>query len=305
MRYLTTFLVLALVTTALGQNSSAPIQESKRAALTRAAEFHAFTKIDGTKIQARPVDFSASSSTVKLEAEDGRKYEIKLSDLSKGDQLYIQGWFTGYSKIRVRISEKTDSDKLFKGNLDDWDSMFPNMKYKDHWSTETKGTTYDAVSYELNVENISTQKLTDIIVEYCIYHQTAIKEEFMVLEYTASYSREPIWAGYPAKNGKKPDQVVSNTIWGTVFFQEIPSEEKSIANTDSVKIVKKSQEKTEYRPAPSHKTGDRGTRNTRTIEGELLGIRCRVYVPTEAGNYAMIEASSPNSLRLNTDWIAP
>lgn len=305
MRYLTTLFTLVLVATAIGQIASVPIPESTKIAMTHAAESHTFTKIDGTKIQARPVDFSASINMAKLEAKDGLKYGIKLSDLSEGDRLYIQDWLTGYSKIRVRISEKVDADKLFKGSLDVWDSMFPNMKYKDHWNTEKNGTTYDEVSYELYVENTSTQKLTDIIVEYCIYHQTSIKEEFMVLEYTDSYSSAPIWAGYPSKNEKKPDIVVSNTVRGTIVFQEIPSEEKSTATTDSVKIVKKSQEKTEYRPAPPHKTGDRGTRNTRIISGELLGIRCRVYVPTQAGNYAMIETSSPPSLRLNTEWLSP
>ena len=52
----------------------------------------------------------------------------------------------------------------------------------------------------------------------------------------------------------------------------------------------------------ARKTGDKGTRNTRKIEGDLLGICYRVYVPTPQGNMAMMEFSEPKSLISRTEW---
>jgi hypothetical protein len=304
MKYLTAFLVSALAATALGQNSSVPAPESKRAAMARAAESHTFTKIDGKKISGRPTGFTPSTGNLKLKIADDSECTVELPTLSDDDRAYIKDWYAAYSliadgKIRFTFHEKTNPDREFKGNLDDWDSMFPNMKYKDHWSTS--GTTYDEILYEFRLENRGEQKLDDIVIEYCIYHQTTIQEEsrksfygagktVRVTTETGTYDRydPPAWySSRDDKYEKLPKQTVTNTVQGIVCLGTVPPGEKVAVLSDPVKIVKKSQERTTYPNPPQINT--RGTLNRRTIEGELTEIRCRVYVPTEAGNYAMLE----------------
>jgi len=185
------------------------------------------------------------------------------------------------------------------------------MKYKDRWYATKNEEKYDEVSYELRLENTGEKKLEDLPVEYCIYHQTTVKEEYMITVYDdgqhffGSASHSPVWVGDPRETDKYPEQVVSNTIRGTVCFQDVPKGKKSTALTDPLKLVEKAQEMAKYPSDLPHEVGDRGTRNTRILRGKLLGIRCRVYVPTEAGNYAMVEFSTPGSLTSKTEWVAP
>ena len=142
-----------------------------------------------------------------------------------------------------------------------------------------------------------------IPVEYCIYHQTTIEEEYMALKYRApSGNYDGYWVGYPNEEGRYPEQIVSNTILGIVVFQDITAHKKASALTDPLKLVKKSEETTEYRPEPPHEANDQGTRNTRIIRGKLQGIRCRAYLPTQDGNYAMVEFSTPRNLIRKTEW---
>jgi len=195
--------------------------------------------------------------------------------------------------------------------------MFPNMKYTDHWSTYRPGTTYNEISHEINIENRGGQPLNHIAVEYCIYHQTTIQERVKNSFYGAGKTVRiqtetgwrdrydpPAWySSRDSKYTKRPERTVSNTIKGSFYIQDIPSGEKVQILTDPFKLVKKAEEGTTYPNPPQE--NKKGTLNKRTIKGNLLGIRCRVYVPTQAGNYAMVEFSSPSSLINRTEWVSP
>ena len=179
--------------------------------------------------------------------------------------------------------------------------MFPNMGYKDRWSSHFPGTAYDEVAYDFCVENKSGQSLDDITIQYCIYHQTVIKEEFSETELRDVGTQ---WAGWYLKGPVKKfkPQTVSNCIQGTFKINSIADRDTEEEQTKALKLVAKADESKSESNSGEHVNGTRGTRNTRTIEGKLLGIRYRVYLPTPNGNWAMMEFAEPKSLLTQTTW---
>ncbi len=281
-------------------------------------EYRAFTTRNGLKMRARPRGFAESTGSLELELVDGTRRAVELQALSQEDQDFIQDWLTGYSllsnnQIRFTIRKKTDPGKKITGNLTSLNSMFPNMKYKDHWYAAKGGKEYDEITYELRLENKREKTLFGLVVEYCIYHQTTIQEESKNAFYTDSggrdengqyYHYEPSWhSSGNDKYKKHPEETVVNTVKGIIVFSNIAVKESEKEHTDPVRIMERSLERTTYPHKPENKT--RGTLNRRTVEGKLLGIRYRVYVPTQDGNYAMVEFSNPSSLKSKTEWVAP
>lgn len=308
MKQIIALLMLFIAAKAICEEPS--ITEQQRSAMRRAAAFHTFTTVDGEELSGRPIGLTKETNSVNLETADGSERTIALPTLSEEDLVFINDWLTGYSlfadnKICFTVRKKTDMDKEFKGDRSSWHEMFPNMKYKDHWSAEKDEESYDEITYELRLENKCTQTLSNILVEYRIYHQTTIEEEYMTARYTTDYGLySGAWVGYPNTGDKYPEQIVSNIVQGAFSPQEVPKQKKITMLTNPLKLVEKAKERANYY-TPSPKAGDQGTRNFRIIRGKLLGICCRVYAPTQAGNYAMAEFSTPNSLIRKTEWVAP
>jgi len=309
MKHIIASLILAVAVTAVasGQTPRPLISAKDKAAMSRASEYRTFIVSDGTKFKARLTGFSASAETVKLKMADGSKRMAKLPTFSAEDQAAIQDWHVAYSllkrkKLCVTTKERETEDLLYHGRLDKWTSMFPNMGYEDQWHSCHPGTTYDEISYGINVENKSGESVSNIRVEYCIYHQTTINEIFKETVFREGGEMSGWW---PRSAGERlPEKTVLNTIRGTFHFRNISNREELAETTDSMKLVDHASEiKSEHTNCPE--PGDRGTRNIREIEGELLGIRYRVYLPTPAGHMAMMEFSDPKNLINQTEWVAP
>lgn len=179
--------------------------------------------------------------------------------------------------------------------------MFPNMGYKNQWHSCYPGTTYDEISYIITAENISGQTLNDIMVEYSIYHQTTINEQSEKGELRKIDNGR--MALFPMGSVKRyPEQTVSNIIQGTLCFKLLQNNERQNQSTDSLRLIEQARELMPIPGSNSDKSGDYKTNNTRRVEGKILGIRYRVYAPTPAGNYAMMEFSDPESLIERTEW---
>lgn len=289
------------------QSPHTSLSPDKKRELKKAAACHTFTTTTGTKITARLLDFIASTGRVKMETNSGTKRIVRIETLSENDHAYIQDWYSAYSllktgKLKIKIDEETNDEQLYHGLLEQWDPMFPNMGYKTPWYTTYPGTTYDDVSYNLTVENKTGQPLDNSIIEYCIYHQTVIDEESEETRFNKAAGGMSGW--YPAGHvDNYPEQTVSHIMHGSFGLKTLPNREEKTKTTKSLKLVPRATEikSTPLSPAP-HETGNKGTRNTREIEGELLGIRCRIYIPTPQGNMAMMEFSDPKNLLRKTEW---
>jgi hypothetical protein len=304
MIYLAALFVVAITTTVAGEKLL--ITEQQRTAMKQAAAFRTFI-INGETLSGRLAGFATTPGQIKLQRTDGSKSEFPFSAFSEKDQAFIQDWQTGYSRLadnelRIAVKKKIDDSKEFSGDRVSWVPMFPNMKYNDHWCAEKGATDYDEITYEFRLENMGTQTLSGVCIDYCVYHQTTIEEKYMVTRYTTEYGlTSGGWVGNPNEGSNYPEQTVSNIVKGTLFFQDIAAHNKAAEMTAPLNLVEKSREMATYQPA-SPKVGDSGTRNTRTIKGELLGIRYRVYVPTQGGSYALLEVSNPNNLTARTIW---
>jgi hypothetical protein len=268
--------------------------------------YHTFTITNGMQITAQPLDFSSSNGSVKLQREDGKIQLIKIQSLLEKDQEYVKDWYLAYSllsknKLHIAIEKVEDDDQMYHGTLDEWDSMFPNMGYKDGWYSCFPGVIYDEISYELIVENKSGQTLDDITIQYCIYHQTKIEEEVSETELRDVGSDMAGWH-LSGSVKKLAPRTVTNYIKGAFKIESIEDLSKENKLTSFVKLVEKSTEIKSKSISEKHINGARGTRNTRTIEGKLLGIRYRVYLSTPNGNWVMREFAEPKSLLNETIW---
>ena len=95
---------------------------------------------------------------------------------------------------------------------------------------------------------------------------------------------------------KFDSRTASNYIQDTFKIEFLEDRDEEIKQTQALKLVAKATESKSKSILGKRVNGARGTRNTRTIEGELLGIRYRVYLPTPNGNWAMMEFAEPKRL---------
>jgi len=268
-----------------------------------AIEYRAFEHAEET-IQARLIDFSGVTGNVKMELPTGSRRTVKLSSLSKEDQAYVRDWYAAYSllnkrKLRISIKEKAFEDQIYHGALDVWHPMFPNMGYADGWRSTYPGTTYDDVTYEMAIENRAEKALEDVKIEYCVYHQTEIDEHILETEY-----REESNGWHPVGATEYlPKQVVINTVIGKISIPELFVKARVVKLTKPFRLMD-DQREIKTPPRPNRKDRDHSTRNVRMIDGELLGIRYRVYLPLASGGYMMKEFAEPKSLLKKTDWPA-
>ncbi len=268
-----------------------------------ATEYRTF-KNEKETMQARLLDFSESTQKMKMELFSGSRRTVKLPTLSEEDQAYVLDWYSAYSllsrgKLRVSLEEKEFEDKIYHGALDVWHPMFPNMGYKDGWHSTYPGTTYDDIVYAITIENRAERPLSDIRVEYCVYHQAKIDEHILETEY-----REESNGWHPVGATEYlPKQVVTNTVIGKISIPELPIKARILELTRPFKLMD-DQREIKTPPRPNRKDRDHSTRNVRIIDGKLLGIRYRVFIPLKSGGYAMKEFAKPKSLLKETIWPA-
>lgn len=276
------------------------LTEPQRTAMKQAAEFKMFTTSEGEKLFGLPADFETDTKSVELYLKDGSERTVVLATLSEQDQTFIEDWLTGYSLItdntvRITTRKKTNPDQLYSGKEEKWDTLFPDVEYRADLKIGGLKDTYDDIHYEFHIENRTEKPIADIIVEYCIYHQTIIQEEFKKCIFQGPY-----WhSSRDDKYEDLPEKTIEKYVTETLLFRNIAAGEKISLSTDSVKVTEDIE--LSYYPIRP-KIGAEGTRNKRTIKGKLLGIRYRVYLPTQAGNYSMLEDSSPSSLIRKTEW---
>ena len=188
---------------------------------------------------------------------------------------------------------------MYHGKLDHWNTVFPSMGYDEGWYSHWPGTEYEEISYEFTISNRSDSDVKDLYLEYCIYNQTTINEVFQNTYYSKASN------GWHTEGDKDvfDEKEVINMVHGAFTFDELGSQMSSTKTTQATYLI---DETTEGKSSPVSEgplqDGDKGIRNTREIEGEHLGIRYRVYLPTPKGNIVMVEYSDPKKLIKNTEW---
>jgi len=196
---------------------------------------------------------------------------------------------------KLSLSDKREQD------LDNWSSMFPNIGYTNDWLSYTVRN-YREINYEIAVENTGESVLNGVRIEYCIYHQATISERIDKGRLDA-HTRDGS-GGWVSTGGSAslPTRKALDTITGKILFKELQQNDEVTAQTDSLKLAEDRKESFEIR---INKSSGLRERHERTIDGKLLGIRCRVYVPTPSGSYTTFEFVEPEDLLTELGRIAP
>jgi hypothetical protein len=182
-------------------------------------------------------------------------------------------------------------------------SMFPNIGYTDDWHSYNVRN-YREINYEITVENTGESVLNGIRIEYCIYHQATIRERIAKGRHDA-YNKDSsgvVSGGWVSTDGSEslPTRKALDAITGEILFKELQSNDEITEQTVSLKQAEDRKESYEVRLNARLRE-----RHERTIDGELLGIRCRVYVPTPSGSYTMFQFADPESLLTEMRWVTP
>jgi hypothetical protein len=288
--------------------------------LTEAAEYRKFVDADGKSMKARLLGFSESTETVEVELIEKNREPTKqmsLAAFSKTDQAYIRDWYQAHSllnsgKLRVSLKKESTSKELVPREFNSWFSMFPNIGYTNNWRSPGVFD-YKELEYEITVENRSQTQLSNIRIEYCIYHQATIKEQIRKGRFD-SYEPSPSpgqgasggWA-YFGGSTKLPSRQALDAIAGELLFDDLPRGEKITQNTDKLNLAEDRKETYEsvYRKYIPGVGPALFNCHQREIDSTLLGIRYRIYLPTPNGDSMMFEFADPENLLEDTSWVSP
>lgn len=266
-----------------------------------------FIKTDGMEVRGTPVYFDPVAGQVELRLDDSSRQNVALSELSASDQTYIQNWYTastllGKNKLQVTLIKNKHKDVEYD------EEMLPKLNQGKSWSTFRNTRTCDAVDYDICLENRSGHPTKDIRIEYCIYHRAEVEEKVLTgrmdpYSYDApSYSPGSGFSGGGVSGGwvtlsskDIPDRIALDTVSGQFTIEALQAKDKITKQTERMLL-----------PPENGKQSDKGksnTRNERTINCDLLGIRYRIYLPLASGKGFMVrEFADPESLIEETEW---
>jgi len=262
-----------------------------------------FTKNDGSKISGYIKSFSPNDDIVKIEGDDKTQVELQPSDFSKPDQEYIQNWYMasilhGRNKLRVTLTKNRRKDVEYD------EEMLPKLNQGKSWWTFRDTRTCDAVDYDICLDNRSGYVLNDIRIAYRIYHQAEVEEEILKGRMDAykegDFGEGPSGGWVTLSRRDLSDRIALDTISGQFAVGELSPKDQITKQTDRMLLP----ENINQRYDPKLGRIGPGTRNVRTIDCDLLGIRYRVYLPLASGGYMMKEFAEPERLLKETKWPA-
>jgi len=278
MKQIAALLVLLLTATTFCEEPA--ITEQQRVAMKKATEYHTFTTADGKELIGRTVAFTDSTSSVKLKMTDGSNKTFPLSTLSEKDKAFIQDWRSTHFLL---------SRKKLRITLD-------KRKAKTKQRSSYRSRTQDEKEYEFTLQNRSENSLSDVHIEYCIYVHTEVEKQ------TTKGRQDPpdpgIYTGHSlgwVSLGMKedhPTKIYTNEVQGTFHITQLSRRDSVVKKTQPL-VLPNDQDVFTF--SDFLRTGT-------TTDTKLLGIRYRVYLPTPAGNYAMMEFAEPKSLLKETEW---
>lgn len=133
-------------------------------------QYREFTSADGKTIRGAVKAYDARTKTVTIEREDKRTSTAPISALSESDQAYILEWdaakgFLSDSLLRVSCDKKRISQRKEK----EW----RDVSFVGGGSEKTllKETTFEEIAYEMQFRNMGKAALSDIRMEYTIYYE--------------------------------------------------------------------------------------------------------------------------------------
>jgi len=226
--------------------------------------YRAFTTAEGKTFQGRVLSFDARKGTVQIEAENGKKARVPLSDLSEKDQEYVWEWDTAQNFTDERLFKITCTERL----VDESDEeVRRDIEFEIRGTEKNRllNTIHrEKIAYEFEFKNTSPKTLSGIRLEYRIYYEQ---------------SKSTL-------DGRKPEPE-----------QKVYKGQKelaSIASGDSIKLMSETVEVYDDKINPMDILVGGDPRQGG--KGEVQGIRARLFMKLSNGEEIVREVSQPLSL---------
>ncbi len=220
----------------------------------------AFALLDGRTIEAEIVDYDVRQGTVTLKRVGGKRVPVKADIFVETDQRYFKEW---------DAAKTFTSDGLFRISCDE--EVLEKRKeevYKDLRDTEgnveehlMKEIKYEDVAYKLNFRNGNKTPLDNMRMEYRIYYEQ---------------SRE---------SRDKPD-AARFVLAGKTDLPALRGGGTASVTTDAATIYNDNINSIDWSDGSARVGG----------EGEVNGIRARLYIKMESGAEMSREITYPKNL---------
>lgn len=225
-----------------------------------ATDYRDFTSTDGRAIRAAVKAYNRQTEMVTIERDDKRTVKVPITVFCGEDQDYIVEWESSrffYDDSALKIN--CDKKRVDQRKEKEWQDV--RYVSGDMQKVLVNETVYESVLYDIEFYSSSEADLTDLRLDYILYYeQSAISWE-------------------------KPE-VVQKTKRGEISIPLIKSRTKSKVETESVEIH---SDNVTQRAWVSGRVRTGG-------EGDVHGLRARLYMKLPSGKELVREFSYPDRL---------
>lgn len=228
------------------------------------AEMHAFELPDGRTLEAEIMDYNTKLGLVELKRVDGKRVKVKPDLFIEKDQKYIREWTKSLAFRSPNIFKITCGDETLKKwkKEETKDIRYTDGIVEKDFVINVKK--FEQIAYEIEFNNTGSTALQGITLEYCIFYEQSKM----------------------TNNGEKPE-MKQKVLKGKLDVAAIPAKSKSDLMTKPVELYEDNLVN-----IPQGGDGDQ----RRGGEGDVHGIRGRLYLKTDSGETVMREFSKPTSL---------
>ena len=223
-------------------------------------KYRDFTSAEGKTIRGCIQAYDARTKTVTIERDNRRISKVQITVFSEADQAYILEWDSAKGFLSDRLLKiTTDKKRMNQRKEKEWGTV----RYEGGGSEKElmKETSFESYVYNITLQNMNDSELDNLRMEYRVYYEQS-KESW-----------------------EKP-----------VLEQKIFKAEISIPKIESRKKIMKSTKPVEvYHDNIAQKNWVSGRIRTGG-EGEVHGLRARIYMKMPSGKEVMREVTYPQKL---------
>ncbi len=226
--------------------------------------YREFTSADGKPFRGRVLSFDARKGLVKVEAENGKRARVPLSDLSEKDQEYVWEWDTAQHFMDERLFKITCDERIVGESEEE-------VRRDIEW--EIRGTEKNRLmnticrkktAYEFEFKNSSPKTLSGIRLEYRIYYEQS----------------------KTTRDGRKPESE-QKVYKGQKALANIASGDVTTLMTEPVEVYDDKINPMDIMIGGDPRQGG---------EGEVHGLRARLFMKLSNGEEVVRHFSLPSSL---------
>lgn len=224
-------------------------------------KYREFESADGKVIRGCIKAYDPAKKMVTIERDNRRTTKVPITIFSEADQAYILEWETAkgfLSEQLLKIScKKKRGERRKEKQVEDVPTVGGGSE-----EIQLNEITFEKFAYEIQLQNMGKSPLDNMRAVYIIYYE----QSDMALN-------------------KKPE-VIQRYLRNSLSIPSLDSRQKVVLTTDEVEIHEDNVNSVDWSDGSVYVGGD----------GDIHGIRVRLYMKTASGKEIMREIAYPEKL---------